>query len=74
MAEPKPDHWALAHMRWLALSRWDNEGGASPSRHIDGSTGSAGSELRDAMQTAAQGRHNIDGPSSLRSKTGAAEQ
>ena len=21
MAEPNPDHWALTHMRWLALSR-----------------------------------------------------
>ena len=32
MSEPNPDHWALTHMRWLALSRWDNEGGASASR------------------------------------------
>ena len=37
MAEPNPDHWALTHMRWLALSRWDNEGGASPSRLTSGS-------------------------------------
>jgi hypothetical protein len=37
MAEPNPDSWALSHMRWLALSRWDNEGGASPSRHTEGS-------------------------------------
>ena len=32
MVEPNPDNWALTHMRWLALSRWDNEGGASASR------------------------------------------
>jgi hypothetical protein len=32
MSEPNPDHWASTHMRWLALSRWDNEGGASASR------------------------------------------
>jgi hypothetical protein len=37
MAEPNPDRWAQSHMRWLALSRWDNEGGASPSRHAEGS-------------------------------------
>ena len=37
MAEPNPDRWAQSHMRWLALSRWDNEGGASPSRHTEGS-------------------------------------
>ncbi len=43
MAEPNPDTWAQSHMRWLALSRWDNEGGASPSRPTAGSAGSAGS-------------------------------
>lgn len=32
MSEPNPDHWASTHMRWLALSRWDNEGGASAFR------------------------------------------
>ena len=32
MKEPNPDGWALTHMRWLALSRWDNEGGASAFR------------------------------------------
>ena len=37
MAEPNPDNWALTHMRWLALSRWDNEGGASPFRTTSGS-------------------------------------
>ena len=37
MAEPNPDRWAQSHMRWLALSRWDNEGGASISRHTEGS-------------------------------------
>lgn len=37
MAEPNPDKWAQSHMRWLALSRWDNEGGASPSRYTAGS-------------------------------------
>jgi hypothetical protein len=37
MAEPNPDSWAQFHMRWLALSRWDNEGGASPSRPTEGS-------------------------------------
>ena len=37
MAEPNPDRWAQSHMRWLALSRWDNEGGASPPRHTEGS-------------------------------------
>ena len=41
MAEPNPDTWAQAHMRWLALSRWDNEGGASSSRPTAGSAGSA---------------------------------
>jgi len=39
MTEPNPDNRALAHMRWLALSRWDNEGGASPSRPTSGSAG-----------------------------------
>ncbi len=28
----KPETWAPRHMRQLALSRWDGEGGASPSR------------------------------------------
>jgi len=37
MAEPNPDKWSQSHMRWLALSRWDNEGGASPSRLTTGS-------------------------------------
>ena len=37
MAEPNPDRWTQSHMRWLALTRWDNEGGASPSRHTEGS-------------------------------------
>jgi hypothetical protein len=37
MAEPNPDRWAQYHMRRLALSRWDNEGGASPFRHTEGS-------------------------------------
>lgn len=39
MAEPNPDTWAQSHMRWLALSRWDNEGGASPLRPTAGSAG-----------------------------------
>jgi hypothetical protein len=39
MTEPKPDSWAHSHMRWLALSRWDSEGDASPSRHTEGSAG-----------------------------------
>jgi hypothetical protein len=42
MAEPNPDHWVLTHLRWLALSRWDNEGGASPSRPTSGRAGTAG--------------------------------
>ena len=37
MAELNPDKWAQSHMRSLALSRWDNEGGASPSRPTEGS-------------------------------------
>jgi hypothetical protein len=37
MAEPNPDRWAQSHMPWLALSRWDDEGGASPSRRTEGS-------------------------------------
>jgi len=41
MAEPSPDRLARAHMRWLALSRWDNEGGASQSRPTDGSADTA---------------------------------
>ena len=36
MVEPNPDNWALTHMRWLALSRWDNEGGASAFRPTAG--------------------------------------
>ena len=32
MARPKLDRWVQSHMRWLALSRWENEGGASPAR------------------------------------------
>jgi hypothetical protein len=32
MPDPNPDDWALTHMRRLALSRWDNEGGASAFR------------------------------------------
>jgi hypothetical protein len=39
MAEPNPDTWAQSHKRRLALSRWDNEGGASASRPVAGSTG-----------------------------------
>jgi hypothetical protein len=37
MAELNPDQWPQLHMRLLALSRWDNEGGASPSRRTAGS-------------------------------------
>jgi len=37
MAEPNPDTWAITHMRLLALSRWDSEGGASPARPTAGS-------------------------------------
>ena len=32
MALKNPDTWAPTHRRRLALSRWDGEGGASPSR------------------------------------------
>lgn len=27
MTEPNRNTWAQTHLRWLALSRWDNEGG-----------------------------------------------
>lgn len=37
MEEPNPRTWTLTHLRWLALSRWDNEGGASASRPTAGS-------------------------------------
>ncbi len=36
MPSENPDHWASSHLRWLALSRWDNEGGASPLRPVEG--------------------------------------
>ncbi len=36
MAEPNSDNWALTHMRLMALSRWDNEGGASAFRPTAG--------------------------------------
>ena len=39
MAEPNPEDWAWMHMRWLALSRWNTEGGASASRPTAGSAG-----------------------------------
>ena len=32
MAELNPDTWSQSHMRLMALSRWDNDGGAVPSR------------------------------------------
>ena len=32
MAEPNLDRWVQWHMRWLAISRWENEGGASPAK------------------------------------------
>ena len=32
MIEPIADTRADAHLLWIALSRWDNEGGASPLR------------------------------------------
>lgn len=38
MTEPNPDVRAQLHMRWLALSRYDNEGSASPRRRVAGST------------------------------------
>jgi hypothetical protein len=50
MAEPNPDTWAQSHMRWLALSRWDNEGGASPFRPT---AGSAGASLRRDIRPSA---------------------
>jgi hypothetical protein len=37
-----PDKWAQFHMRWLALSRWDNEGGASPTRPTERQTDTDG--------------------------------
>lgn len=40
MPEPNPDTWPQSHMRWLALSKWDSEGGASPSRPTEGAAGS----------------------------------
>ena len=36
MPSVNPDHWASLHLRWRALSRWDNEGGASPLRPVEG--------------------------------------
>ncbi len=44
MAVPNPNPWAQSHLRWLALSRWDNEGGASPLRPT---SGCAGTPLRE---------------------------
>ena len=38
MAEPDPDTLARSQMRRLALSRWENEGGASPCGLVAGST------------------------------------
>jgi hypothetical protein len=51
MAEPNPEPWAQAHMRWLALSRWDNEGGASPSRPTAG-TASRRHDIRPSADKA----------------------
>jgi hypothetical protein len=36
MTSPNLELWAQSHMRWLALSRWDTEGGASPLRPTSG--------------------------------------
>lgn len=35
MAELNPDNWAHSHMRWLALSRWGNEGEMCPDKRIE---------------------------------------
>jgi ribose 5-phosphate isomerase B len=50
MAELNPDTWTQSHMRWIALSRWDNEGGASPSWPT---AGSAGASLRHDIRSSA---------------------
>jgi len=39
MADTHPDQGAQTQLRWLALSRWANEGGASPSRPVAETTG-----------------------------------
>lgn len=60
MAKPNPDSWALTHMRWLALSRWDNEGGASAFRPTVGLSESARSRSRNPWPQAAPVRvHGI---------------
>lgn len=39
MKEPTPETWKHSHMLALALSRWDNEGGARPHFTAAGLTG-----------------------------------
>lgn len=39
MEEQNPRTWTLTHLRWLALWRWDNEGGVSASRPTARSAG-----------------------------------
>ena len=36
MAEPNPHQWAQSHPYTMALSRWDNEGGAGAQRPVPG--------------------------------------
>lgn len=36
MTAAKPQAWAHSHLYWLALSRWDNEGGANSQRPVVG--------------------------------------
>ncbi len=49
MAEPNADNRAQTRSRWLALSRWDNEGGASPSRPTSGWATSAGTSIHRSL-------------------------
>ena len=53
MTEPNSDTGVQSHMRWLALSRWENEGGAGLSRPTAGSVGPAlRHQIRPRVSTA----------------------
>lgn len=63
MATTNPDHWQHLHLRWLALSRWESEGGASPHRSTAGSATrkAAGTTLRNGSPSDPTDRKSIPG-------------
>ena len=49
MADPNRKSWTQTHMRWLALSRWDDEGGCQ----LHGARAGLSDERVDADKEAA---------------------